>query len=146
MRLWDKIALTYPNGKEIVAERNSDKQITDTVTENMINDEFNRRYRGRKTPIPDPLLRSRQHNNRNVLVSDRDSWNIYDRLDKIQLPTLLIGAKFDFVDESDLIQMNYKIKNSELFICPNGSHYSFWDDTDNYFAALEKFIDRVEKK
>jgi proline iminopeptidase len=114
--------------------------VSDTITRQAIDAKYNSIYRCRDEPTPEPLARARRHANRKIKVIDRDDWNIKERLTLIKQPTLIIGAKHDFVDETDLEFMNKQIQNSSLYICPEGSHFAFWDDSQNYFRELEKFI------
>ena len=30
-----------------------------------------------------------------------------------------------------------------VYIAPNGAHFTMWDDTENYFRELNRFIDEV---
>jgi proline iminopeptidase len=144
-KLWDSIALTFPNGKRLLYELDNGLKISDTITEQAINEKFNNLYRCRLDSIPDAIKRSRAHTNKKIRVLDRDDWTIEQRLGKIKTPTLIIGAKYDFVDEADLNFMASKISHSQLYICPNGSHFAFWDDSENYFRTIEMFIDKVAK-
>lgn len=113
---------------------------------------FTLRHMARLSPQPDALLRNRIHTRqvprfiRNVNMKDRDNWNALEYLKNIKTPTLLIGSKNDFVKIDELEQMKKRIPNSKLYICPNGGHFDFWDDTKNYFTALKRYFKTTEKK
>ncbi|UKT65609.1 proline iminopeptidase-family hydrolase [Pedobacter mucosus] len=65
----------------------------------------------------------------------------------ITIPTLFIGAKYDFIPPYYYVKMrNRMTKNNkvEIYICPKGSHFAMWDDSDNFFNALNKFILKTE--
>ena len=97
--------------------------------------------------LPDAVSREVKHiiTKYTKYFHDRETWDILNRLQQIQVPTLIIGAKNDFVTENDLHEMNNRIKNSTLYICPTGGHFDFWDDSTNYFNAFQNFIIKNEK-
>lgn len=71
-------------------------------------------------------------------------WSIMDELDKLTVPTLVIGGRYDFLKPESLRNFASKLPDSELYICPNGSRLPMYDDPQNYFAAIQAFIRRVE--
>jgi proline iminopeptidase len=123
-------------------------RISDTLEAKKISDTFNRQHLRRLDVYPDALTRLSLHNRvaRNTVkyFHDMNDWNILNRLHFIKQPTLLIGSKNDFVKTEDLEEMKKQIPNARLYVCPNGSHFDFWDDTENYFKALNEFVNRVE--
>jgi len=60
-------------------------------------------------------------------------------LPSIKVRTLTIGGKFDSVDPELLKEDAIMMLNGELHLT-NGSHNCFWDDSENYFNALLKFL------
>ena len=111
-------------------------------------------YICRLDPWPDPLMRSLKHFNSEiynimqgpnefVITGNFKSWNVWDKLDAIKVPTLLIGAKYDEMDPDDIRRMASLVPNSRLQIC-NGSHLSMYDDQQNYFNGLIRFLKDVE--
>ncbi|MCW5589365.1 MAG: alpha/beta fold hydrolase [Legionellales bacterium] len=145
VKLWNEIAKGYASGQEIIKQLESGKQVSDTSTLKKIDLDFERRYLRTIQPIPEPMVNSRK-NNRRFYITNYSSWDIYDRLQSIKEPTLLIGGDRDFVDKHELFQMKKVIPDSYIFICPNGGHFSFWDDSDNYFREVENFINKTENK
>lgn len=122
---------------------------SDTLEQFKIDSVFNRDHLMRLDSMPDAMTRYMKHITGGRYfryLKGRGSWNILDRLHLIQVPTLIIGSKYDFVKESELREMQERIKNSTLYICPNGGHMVFWDDSTNYFKALTKFTDKVNKR
>jgi proline iminopeptidase len=64
----------------------------------------------------------------------------------IEQPTLLLGARYDYLLGSgydDLKESMTKTK-VRVYICPTGSHFAMWDDPENYFRELNRFIQEVE--
>ena len=74
------------------------------------------------------------------------AWDFSDRLATIKPPTLVIGAKYDFIPPADIDYMQRHIPNCQKYICPEGSHYAMWDDPQHYFPALIKFLRKTERK
>jgi proline iminopeptidase len=108
----------------------------------------------RLDPWPDPLLRSFKHANLQiyntmqgpnefVISGNFKDWSAWERLNTIKVPTLLIGAKFDTMSIDDKKRMAMLIPNSKLLIC-EGSHLSMYDDQQNYFNGLVKFLKEVQ--
>jgi proline iminopeptidase len=71
-------------------------------------------------------------------------WNRWADLHRIKVPTLAMGAKYDFNDPRSIEREAHLIPQGELFISKTGSHLSMWDDQRSYFAALIAFIKRHE--
>src|SRR5262245_54530411 len=91
-------------------------------------------YLCRLNPWPDPLMRSFKHFNAEVynvmqgpnefvITGNFKDWNVWDKLSTIQVPTLVIGGKFDTMSIEDKKRMASLIPNSRLLIC-EGSHMS----------------------
>ncbi len=107
----------------------------------------------RLDPWPDPVMRSLKHFNMQiyntmqgpnefVITGNFKDWDLWDKLSAIQAPTLVIGAKYDTMSLEDKNRMASLIPNSQLQIC-EGSHLSMYDDQQNYFNGLIKFLKEV---
>ena len=126
-------------------------KITDSLESSKISRLFENTHLLRLPTEPDAIVRMKKHSAtipKNIKQSnfhDRDRWNALDSLHFISTPTLLIGSKNDFVKIEDLQEMKKRIPHCQLYVCPNGSHFDFWDDTNNYFNALQEFVDNTEK-
>lgn len=79
----------------------------------------------------------------NITGSCKD-WTIRDRLKKILVPTLVLGAKYDSMNPEEIKAVAKRLPKGEAHICPNGSHFSIFDDQEDYFNAITSFIERVE--
>jgi proline iminopeptidase len=108
----------------------------------------------RLDPWPDPLTRSFKHANLQiyntmqgpnefVVTGNFKDWSAWERLNTVKTPTLVIGAKFDTMSIDDKKRMAMLIPNSRLLIC-EGSHLAMYDDQQNYFNGLIKFLKEVE--
>lgn len=70
-------------------------------------------------------------------------WDRDRDLNKISVPTLIIGAKHDTMDPEHMKWMSTEVQNGTFLYCPNGSHMCFYDDQEVYFNGLIKFINGV---
>ena len=103
---------------------------------------------------PDAINRTFDHLNPNVYVlmqgpsefraSGRlEKWDRKADLSKIKVPTLTIGGKHDSMDPEQMKWMAGELQNGRYLYCPNGSHWSMYDDSETYFEGLVKFINDV---
>ena len=110
-------------------------------------------YLCRLNPWPDPLMRSFNHFNGQiyntmqgpnefVITGNFRDWDVWDKLSTIQVPTLVIGGKFDTMSLEDKRRMAALIPNARLLVC-EGSHLSMYDDQQNYFNGLVRFLKEV---
>jgi proline iminopeptidase len=100
---------------------------------------------------PDPVARSFADINPQVYVSMQGpselgmsgkliTWNRTDDLGRIEVPTLVIGARHDTMDPAFMRMMAGRFPNGRYLECPNGSHLAMWDDTEAYFRGLIAFL------
>lgn len=68
------------------------------------------------------------------------NWERKGDLHRITIPTLTIGARYDTMDPSHMKWMASQVKNGSYLYCPNGSHMCFYDDQQNYFQGITRFI------
>jgi proline iminopeptidase len=71
------------------------------------------------------------------------NWERKNDLKNISVPTLVVGATYDTMAPDHMKQMSSLVQNGSFLLCPNGSHMCFYDDQQNYFAGLIKFINGV---
>ena len=105
---------------------------------------------------PDPVIRGfMKHLNRKVYVPMQgpselgasgilENWDRTADLAKIKVPTLVIGARYDTMDPKWMEMMSKRLPHGDYLYLPNGSHSSFYDDQDAYFAGLLKFLHAVD--
>ena len=72
------------------------------------------------------------------------NWDVSKELKNIKIPSLVIGATHDTMDPKYMEWMSKEIPKGEFLLCPNGSHFCFYDDQQNYFKGLIKFIKKVD--
>ena len=72
-------------------------------------------------------------------------WDIRDRLKKIRVPTLMIGAKYDTMDPKAMEEQSHMVQKGRYLYCPNGSHLSMWDDQKVFMQGVIGFIRDVDE-
>lgn len=73
------------------------------------------------------------------------NWDIKDKLGEITVPTLAIGGAHDTMDPEHMKWIASEVKNGRYLHCPEGSHLAMWDDPENYFEGVIKFIKDVDQ-
>jgi len=71
-------------------------------------------------------------------------WDVSKRLPELKVPTLMIGGKYDTMDPEYMKWMSTQVQRGRS-LTTNGSHMSQYDDADNYFAGMIKFIKDVDQ-
>ncbi|MCO6489077.1 MAG: proline iminopeptidase-family hydrolase [Phaeodactylibacter sp.] len=106
---------------------------------------------------PEPVLRSSENANYEIylmmqgpsefgVVGDATlkDWDRTGDLARITVPTLTVGAKYDTMDPEYKKMMAEKLANGRYHFCPNGAHWAMYDDADNYFQGVIRFIRDVD--
>lgn len=104
---------------------------------------------------PDGLNRAMKHVNGEIYtlmqgpsefgISGRLTyWDVKSRLKEIKVPTLMIGAKYDTMDQKAMEQQSKLVQRGRFLFCPNGSHLSMWDDQKIFMNGVIKFIKEVD--
>jgi proline iminopeptidase len=102
---------------------------------------------------PDPVLRDIAHTNMAIyapmlgpselVISPRSPLAHWDRtaeLASIEVPTLVIGARYDTMDLTHMEMMAGRLPCGRYLHCPNGSHMTMYDDPAVYFTGLIDFL------
>ena len=99
--------------------------------------------------MPDPLVRNFKHIRYESLEKYRFNpfgGDYQTALKQIETPTLLIGGKNDFLQPEsygDITKLMTRAK-VRVYLSPTGAHFTMWDDPENYFRELSRFIHEVE--
>ncbi len=75
-----------------------------------------------------------------TITGNLRNWDIWDRLPKIRVPTLVIAARHDEMAPEQLARMAKLIPQARLAVCEHGSHLCMYDDQQAYFRALLPFL------
>ena len=73
-------------------------------------------------------------------------WNIVSRLGEIQVPTLVIGGRFDEATPAITETVHRGIPGSEWVIFENSSHFPHVEESERYLQVLGEFLNRVESR
>lgn len=104
---------------------------------------------------PEPVVRTLPHINEHIYVLMQGpselgaggtlvNWDRFADLNKITVPTLVYGAKYDTMDPAYMKKMADRIPHSTYVYLPEGSHMAMYDDQERYFAGLTAFLKKVE--
>jgi proline iminopeptidase len=104
---------------------------------------------------PDPVVRTFAHINPKVYVPMQGpselgasgmlgDWDRKEDLNRIAVPTLMIGAAHDTMDPKQMEWMAAQVQRGRYLHCPNGSHLAMYDDQETYFAGLIAFLQDVD--
>lgn len=100
---------------------------------------------------PEPLVRNGLHINRKLREQTRQVFGIFgsdypSALEKIKCPVLIIGGVYDRMYQELYPEMKKHFTKTKvrIYLCPNGSHFSMWDDTENYFREVIRFLKNVQ--
>ena len=72
------------------------------------------------------------------------NWDRSKDLKNIKVPSLCIGGAHDTMDPKYMEWMSTEIPKGRYLHCPNGSHMAMYDDQNNYFEGLVKFMRDVD--
>jgi proline iminopeptidase len=67
-------------------------------------------------------------------------WSRFDDLASIEVPALVIGARYDTMDPAHMELMAKRLPLGRYLHCPEGSHLAMYDDQRTYFAGLVEFL------
>jgi proline iminopeptidase len=102
---------------------------------------------------PDPVQRGLCHINPAIYVSMQGpselgmsadaklaQWDRLSDLAKIEIPTLVIGARHDTMDPAHMEEVARRLTKGRYLYCPEGSHLAMYDDQEAYFSGLVAFL------
>lgn len=115
---------------------------------------FFRRHYLRLDEEPEPIQRTKRNTRSGrdhlmPLFTDTHKTDFSPKLAAIKAPTLLLGSRYDYMPPYDYARMREVMNEAgndavSIEIAPNGAHFAMWDDPDNYFGAIKRFIAGVE--
>jgi proline iminopeptidase len=132
-------------------------QYTDTTYQRLVYDEYYTKHLCRMPMAdwPEPVQRCFKHLNPDIYVLMQGpsefkvggrllNWDRWNDLNKISVPTLMVGAQFDTMDPEDIKKQSEMVQKGRYLFCPNGSHLSMWDDQAHFFPGVISFIKDVD--
>jgi proline iminopeptidase len=105
---------------------------------------------------PDPVTRAFKHSNSKLQVAMQgpskltvsgrlESWDRTPDLAKIEVPTLVVGARYDTMDPAHMEAMAGQVQKGQYLFCPNGSHLAIYDDQKVYTDGVIRFVRDVDQ-
>ena len=102
---------------------------------------------------PDPVQRGFAHINPAIYVTMQGPselgispsaklarWDRTGELASIEVPALVIGARYDTMDPAHMAMMAGRLPAGRYLYCPDGSHLAMYDDQQIYFGGLIGFL------
>jgi proline iminopeptidase len=100
---------------------------------------------------PDPVVRTFKHINQAIYASMQGpselgasgklaNWDRTSDLHRIEVPTLVIGARHDTMDPAHMEWMAHTVQRGTYLHCPYGSHLAMYDDQASYVDGLTRFL------
>ena len=68
------------------------------------------------------------------------NWDRSADLARINVPTLVIGARYDTMDPKHMEWMAGQLPNGSYLYCPEGSHMALYDDQATYCEGLVGYL------
>lgn len=149
----------FKNNKAQIDSISKGQTLADTTANKLLTKQYNKAhdslvvrtmYYHKTGALPDPLLRNLKHARFESI--EKYNFNPFSAdykkaLQQIRTPTLIIGAKNDFVYPQGYENLRKVMTHAKVrvAVCPNGAHFTMWDDTENYFREINRFIYEVNK-
>ena len=70
-------------------------------------------------------------------------WDRKNDLKNLKIPVLTIGGQHDTMDPKQMEWMSTEVQNGTYLHCPNGSHWSMYDDQETYFNGVTGYINSL---
>ena len=80
------------------------------------------------------------------VIGTLKSWSIIDRLDRIEVPVLLISGKYDEATPATVQPFKDRIKDVRWEIFEHSSHLPHVEETDRYLKVVGRFLDSYDRK
>jgi len=72
------------------------------------------------------------------------TWDIMDRLPEIEVPSLLIGGRYDECTPGHMADMHSRIRGSQLHTIEDASHLCFAEKPAEFNQVINSFFDRTD--
>jgi len=75
-----------------------------------------------------------------LYIGNLKDWNRISEMTRLKMPTLIITGTHDEIGPGCALRMHNALPNSKVIVLPNSSHVPFYEEPDDYFAALRNFL------
>lgn len=73
-----------------------------------------------------------------------EHWDRSADLARIEVPALVIGARYDTMEPAHLEWMARQLPRGRYLFCPQGSHMALYDDQQTWFTGVIEFLHQVD--
>lgn len=73
-----------------------------------------------------------------------EQWDRFADLNRIAVPTLVVGARYDTMDPKYMEAMAKRLPKGQYLYLPRGSHLAIYDDQQRYFTGLAAFLHKFD--
>ena len=80
-----------------------------------------------------------------LYIGNLKDWNRIPDMHRLTMPTLIITGTHDEIGPACAIRMKNVLPNAEVAVMHNSSHVPFYEEPDEYFAALNKFLQKLSE-
>ena len=75
-----------------------------------------------------------------LYIGNLKDWNRISEMARLKMPTLIITGTHDEIGPACALRMHNALPNSKVVVFPNSSHVPFYEEPEDYFAALRNFL------
>jgi proline iminopeptidase len=75
-----------------------------------------------------------------LYIGNLKDWNRISEMARLKMPTLIITGTHDEIGPACALRMHNALPNSKVVVFPNSSHVPFYEEPEDYFAALRSFL------
>jgi proline-specific peptidase len=119
-------------------------------------EEFKRRHICRLDPEPDELKRARAKfgtpvyetmwgPNEFTVTGTLKDWDVIDRLDELDVPTLITSGRHDECTPALVEALQRGIAGSEWVLFEESAHMPYLEEPERYLDVVGRFLERVER-
>lgn len=154
-KLWieenSKLKDQLPPEVSSIMRKHEDAGTTDSAEYKEANRIFNKNFLCRLDPQPDDINKSDKECSQQVYetmwgpseshaTGTLKNWTSFDRLNQIELPTLLLSGKYDEATPKQMEMANNLIANSTWKMFENSSHTTNYEEPANYLNTVSAFL------
>ena len=114
--------------------------------------EFYKRHLCRLDPWPDPIMRSLENLDGNIVyetmngpteftvIGNMKDWNRIEKLGEIVAPTLITCGRYDELTPACSRTLRQGIMNSRMHVFERSAHMAHLEETESYLQILSEFL------
>ena len=154
-QLWieenNKLKDQLPPEVSSMMRKHEDAGTTDSEEYKLANQVFNKNFLCRLDPKPEDILKADKECSQQVYetmwgpseshaTGTLKNWTSFDRLQQLDIPTLLLSGKYDEATPKQMEMANNLIANSTWKMFENSSHTTNYEEPAKYLNAVSNFL------